>query len=380
MPRLTVLVAVVALVAALSSRAPADGLTASHLDPARMFDPGAESLLARLFTAPKEFTPDASPVSVALFYEPSPAAATMAMVQAPVQTGTATISAVNLHVYKTPLQLEAPPLAQAPVTAVAPAAHVAPHLTVEQPRVQIAAVAPPEVRFGAYAPYVPAMQHIQENVQVPVRIGPVHFSGSVSGDEAQTVHADAVRAMQICGTTDEAAACPYLHDERAQNIAAGTNFNLRAGNTQVRLELSGSVGQVSNGDAALYQYSPLDADTQLDAARAGSPEDTSLLYYPGLTEVVRHGMNARVAVPLSHALTVGLQYDTAHYQGNYNTVLLAPGLDARKDTYLGNVTYQIPNSSSLITLSARQFRYQDTFAPNFNLTETRADLSLTVKF
>ena len=55
-------------------------------------------------------------------------------------------------------------------------------------------------------------------------------------------------------------------------------------------------------------------------------------------------------------------------------------MDARKDTYLGNVTYQLPYSSSAITLSARQYRYQDSLTQDFNLNQTRADLNFTVKF
>lgn len=370
MSRFARVAAIVALVAALSSRVQAAAPDEARLDPARMFNPVSESLLAQLFSPPKDF----SPVSIALFNAPSPAAAPIIIAAPAVAAGSGTVAAVRLRVYTAPPQLPSAPLEQPSVTPVAPVQRP----LLAQPDTPIA-LSTPSVRFGTYSPYVPVLQGVHGNVQVPVRIGGVHFSGVVSGDQARTIHADAVRAMQLCGTTDEAAACPYLHDERTQDIAAGTAFNVRAGNTQVNLQLSGSVGRVSNIDAAMYQYTPLDADQQLDAARAGSPEDTSLLYYPGLTEVVRHGLNARVAVPVSRALTVGLQYDTSHYQGNYGA-LLAPGLDARKDTYLGNVTYQLPNSSSLLTLSARQFRYQDTFAPNFNLTETRADLSFTVKF
>lgn len=369
MSRFARVAAILALVGALCCRTQAAGWPAGgsvNLNLARMFDPAAESLLAALFSPPR----DLSPVSVALFGTPPSIA--IAPPAPPPVTGNATAAAVTLHAYVPPAQLTRSPLVEPSAVPAVPEAH--PQLA--QPRVDLAAVAP-DVHFGAYTAYAPAVQSLREDVSVPVRIGAVRFSGLVSGTQQQNSRSDAVRAMQLCGTTDEAAACPYLHDERAQNFVAGTNFNLRAGNTQVNLQLSGSVGHVANDDAAMYQYVPLDPDPQLDAIRAGSPEDTSLLYYPGLTDMVRHGVNARVAVPISRALTVGLQYDTAHYQGNYGT-LFAPGLDARKDTYLGNVTYQLPNSS-LITLSARQYRYQDSLTP-FNLTETRADLSFTVKF
>lgn len=343
----------------------------AHLDPARMFNPNSESLLSALFAAPLPL----SPINVVLFGAPNPeATAVPAPERNTVPGGSAVLTAVTLHAYAPPAVLPAVPMAQ-PSVAPVPVVH---------PRLAPTALAahaaqPASVRFGSYTPYVPAVQNLNENVQVPVRVGGVHFSGVVSGAQAQTTHVDAVRAMQLCGTTDEAAACPYLHDERVQSLEAGTAFNVRAGNTQLNLQVSGTLGQVSTHDGALFQYTPLDPDTQLDPAAVGSPADSSLLYYPGLTDVVRHGVNARIAVPVSPALTVGLQYDRSHYQGNYGD-LLTPGFDARKDTYLGNVTYQLPNSSSLLTLSARQYRYQDGAASNFNLTQTRADLSFTVKF
>jgi hypothetical protein len=360
--------ALVALVAALSSRAFAGALPAVHLDPARMFDPMAESLLADLF-AP---THGALPVDAALFGDVNRTIAALP-VPLPVPSGAAIVASVNLHAYTPPAALPAPPAQASSVATAMPAAPARAQLRAPA-HVTITA---PAVHFGSYSPYVPSAQRISENVQVPVRVGPVHFAGIVSSAQAQTERADAVRAMQLCGTTDEASACPYLHDEQTQNLTAGTNFNVRAGNKQVTFQLSGSVGRVTNRDAGMYQYAPLDPDTQLDAP--AGPQDSPMLYYPGLSDVVRHGLNAGVAVPISPALTVGLQYNRAHYQGDY-TALLAPGMDARKDTYLGNVTYQLPNSSSLITLSARQYRYQDTLAPNFNLTQTRADLSFTVKF
>jgi hypothetical protein len=221
-----------------------------------------------------------------------------------------------------------------------------------QPLASSHAIEPP--RFGSYAPYAPTFKAVAGNATVPVRVGPVHFEG-------------AFHAMQVCGTADEAAACSSLRDTNSQNFTAGTNFNVRTGGSSVNVQLSSSIEHLTNQSAGIFPYVPLDPDAQ-----AG-------LSYFGLTDVVKHGVNAQVDVPVAPRVTIGLQYDRAHYQGDYNTTLL-PGFDARKDTYLGNVTYQLPNTSSAITLSARQYRFQDAFAPNFNLTQTRADLNFTVKF
>jgi hypothetical protein len=213
-------------------------------------------------------------------------------------------------------------------------------------------VEPP--RFGNYEPYAPTFKAVGGNATVPVRVGGVRFEG-------------AFHAMQVCGTADEASACSSLRDTNSQNFTAGTNFNVRTGGSSVKVQLSSSIEHLTNEAAGIFPYVPLDPDAQ-----------AGLSYY-GLTDVVKHGVNAQVDVPVAPRVTIGLQYDRSHYQGDYNTTLL-PGFDARRDTYLGNVTYQLPNTTSAITLSARQYRYQDAFAPNFNLTQTRADLNFTVKF
>lgn len=374
MRRYTQLAACIALLAALSCRAfaalPAAPLV--RLDPARMFNPASESLLSGLFIPPATL----SPVARVLFGDPAPSQVAMvAAAASSAPSPSSVVGAVRLRPY-------APQALRLPQLDVERAA-AAPALVVTRPRLNTVALQPPSVHFGSYALYTPAQQSLRERVDVPVRVGPVHFTGTVSGDTSQTVHVDAVREMQLCGTTDEAAACPYLHDERVAHLSAATDFDVRAGATHLDLRLGGSISRLVNRDAGMYEYAPLDPDLQFDAPAAGSPSaqtpfDSSLLYYPGLTDLVRHGVNASVAVPISPALTVGLQYDRTHYAGNY-AAILTPGFDARKDTYLGNVTYTLPNSSSL-TLSARQYRFQDSSAPNFSLTQTRADLQFTVKF
>lgn len=243
----------------------------------------------------------------------------------------------------------------------------------------IAPPAFPRVHFGTYTEYTPAVQSLAANVSVPMRVGALHFNGTMSGSGNQSQQSDAFRAMQNCGTTDENAACPYLRDTGAQSLVVGTNFNVRAGNDNVNLALSSSVSHVSTGDAAIFPYVPVDPDAQISSDFNSAGPDASALQYAGLSDVVKHGVGAALAVPVTSRITLGLQYDRSHYQGDYYGNSLLPGLDAYKDTYLGNVTYQVPNTNSMVTLSARQYRYQDSLS-NFNLTQTRADLDFTVKF
>ncbi len=236
------------------------------------------------------------------------------------------------------------------------------------------------VWFGSYSSFTPAAQSLGAEVNVPMRVGKVHFNEVMAGSQQQSLQSDAFRAMQVCGTTDQNAACPYLHDTSAQSFVAATDFNVRAWNSNVNLQLSSTVSHLSLGDSAIFQYVPADPDAQLnDNAFGPAAPGSSIVQYPGLADVTKTGVDARLAVPVNSRITLGLQYDRAHYQGDYlNTVL--PDVDAYKNTYLGNLSYQIPNTNSIVTLSARQYRYQDTFDPNFNLTQTRADLNFTVKF
>jgi hypothetical protein len=75
---------------------------------------------------------------------------------------------------------------------------------------------------------------------------------------------------------------------------------------------------------------------------------------------------------------LNLQYNAQFYSGSYST--LQQNIDERKDSYLGNLTYQIPRSSSAIVFSAKQYHYRDAFVPAYNVTQNRADLNFTVKF
>jgi hypothetical protein len=376
------------LVAALSWCAPASAFVSppqARLEIARVFNPQSESLLGALTAPPREMSLLADALfNIAL---PNEIAVRDVARLLPAHLPSFTVARVNVAGIAPIRTFTAPPVmtpysvpevSPVPIQARTPS----PIAFGATPPVAkpVAALAAAPVRFGSYAPYAPSVQALSANVNIPVRVGGVRFSGLVSGSQGQTSHTDAIRAVQLCGTTDEASACPYLHESSARSVVAGTNFNVRTGDRNVNLQLSGSVEHLSNGDAAIFPYVPLDPEESFDAAHlSAAGPDSAMLRYPGLTALMKHAVDARVAVPITQRITLGLQYDTSHYQGDYADTV-AQGLDARKDTYLGNVTYQLPNTTSAITLSARLYRYQDGLAQNFNLTQTRADLNFTVKF
>ena len=371
------------LVAALSLSVPAGAraATGATLDPSRIFNRNAES-----FVSLSPVSRSASTFGAALFHVavtdslalPAPAAS---MENAPVarvhlslpSANTQPAQGVSAQAFATsaPLYADDAPLA-APLTDQRDA--------VSLPAIARSLAQTPSVRFGTYQPYVPTLQSVTAELTVPVRIGGLHFSGQLTGAGMQSLHPDAFHILQVCGTTDQAAPCPYVSDARAQSLAAATNFTLRTGNERLGIQLSAGVERIGFQQDAAFPYVPANPDPVFGNTQPGSFDPQApILYYPGLTRLVKASVGAKLAVPVTPRVTVGLQYEQQHYQGQYGQ-LLFPGLDARKDTYLGNVTYQLPSGSSAITLSARQYHYKDSFAPDYNLQQTRADLNFTVKF
>ncbi len=352
----------------------------ANLDPARVFDLNAESVFS---LAPAEHHTTA--FSAALFHV---AVTDSLALPAPAPARGSAVAHVNLTLTGNRAQAPQTISAQAFATAAPIYADDAPLIapSIEQPdAISLPTIAQslaqsPSVRFGIYQPYVPSLQAVGAELAVPVRIGAVHFTGQLQSAGMQTLHPDAFHILQICGTTDQAAPCPYVSDSRAQSLVGTTNFTVRAGNDRLALQLSGGLERIGFQQSAAFPYVPVDPDPVFGGQRTGSFDPQApMLYYPGLTSVVKQTLGAKLAVPVTPRVTVGLQYEQQHYQGDYGA-LLFPGLDAHKDTYLGNVTYQLPYSSSAITLSARQYRYQDSFSPDYNLRQTRADLNFTVKF
>jgi hypothetical protein len=158
-----------------------------------------------------------------------------------------------------------------------------------------------------------------------------------------------------------------------------TIFDLRNGGAAVKINLGGDYEHLVSGGGASFPYiqAPVTAGfatTSIDDVPGSNP---AALASNG-ADVTTRGLNAGLALPLTRNLTMGLQYGTQRLTGSYGTSF-TPNVDANKYSYLGNITFALPSSSSAITLSARQYRYQDNLTP-FSYTQTRADLNFTVKF
>lgn len=186
-------------------------------------------------------------------------------------------------------------------------------------------------------------------VPADLRVGPVRVEGQMQGTSAQTPQLS-------------------LHDD---SYNAGADINVRAGRRNLDVGLSSSYEQLTRNDNA---FAPANPSASLSMPGA----DTSLVI-PNSANLSRLSLGAGVAVPLINRLTLNLNYDTARLLGSYGLPGLT-NLDAIDNSYGGGLTFALPHSSSTLSLSAYQYRYQDNILPANSLSQTRENLNFTVKF
>lgn len=186
-------------------------------------------------------------------------------------------------------------------------------------------------------------------VPAELRVGPVRVEGQVQGNSAQ--------APQLS-----------LRDD---NYNAGADIAVRAGRRRLDVGLSSSYEQLTRNDNTFAPSAP-------SASLSMPGADTSFVV-PNYGSLSRLSIGAGVAVPLINGLTLNLNYDTAHLLGSYGLPGLT-NLDAIDNAYGGGLTFALPHSSSTLSLSAYQYRYQDNILPANSLTQTRENVNFTVKF
>ncbi len=190
------------------------------------------------------------------------------------------------------------------------------------------------------------------SVPVPVRLGKLRVQTRFEGAQVQS---------------------PQLSlDESASGI--GANFDVRAGNRNVNIDLSSRFEHLTRNADATFASSNFDGTSTLQL-----PNDRAPILIPAYADVSKRTLSTGIAVPVTRSLTLGMQYDSEHLQGGYGTPGLS-NLDANNNTYGAKLTFALPHSASAISLSAKQYRYQDNLIPTNAFTQTRADLNFTVKF
>jgi hypothetical protein len=206
--------------------------------------------------------------------------------------------------------------------------------------------APPEE--SAAAAMLPGASTAGVSSPATLRLGPVRVEGQFQGSSAQ---------VQQQSLIDSA-------------YGAGANFAVRAGARNVDVGVSSSYEQLNRSDATAG--SALTAQWQL-------PGGDAPLVIPNSASMSRLSLGAGVAVPLVNGLTLNLNYDTARLLGSYGLPGLT-NLDAVDNAYGGGLTFAIPHSSSTLSLSAYQYRYQDNILNANSFAQTRENVNFTVKF
>jgi hypothetical protein len=189
------------------------------------------------------------------------------------------------------------------------------------------------------------------SVKVPLRVGHVQFAP----------HAEA-----------QAASAPQttLGDT---TLGAGTTFDIRAGKRSLGLDLTSQLEHVTLNAP---EFSATGSSSQLATGLTG---DNLPVFVPAYADVSAKTLSTGVSVPVTRALTASVQYDTQHLLGTYSSSG-SLGLDANNTIYGAQLTFQLPKSTSAISLGMRQYRYQDNIVPSNALTTTNTNVNFTIKF
>lgn len=164
---------------------------------------------------------------------------------------------------------------------------------------------------------------------------------------------------------------PQLKLNDTSSSGTGSNFNVRAGKHNLNVNLSGAYDQVTGGGND-FSVSTLNAGSLQvpGSVPLAGPNDAGLKV-PSL--------GAGVAVPVIHGLTLNLNYAAERlYNGSGLPGLM--NLDAVNNTYGGRLTFNLPDTSSFLSISAYQDRFNDSLLPINGSTQTREDINFTVKF
>jgi hypothetical protein len=162
-----------------------------------------------------------------------------------------------------------------------------------------------------------------------------------------------------------------LHDN---TYGAGANFDVRAGKRDLTLNLSTQYERVSRNDFNAFTTSPLSSTSSWQLPNADAP-----LMVPSYADLNRFSVGAGLAVPVVRGVTLNLNYDTQRLYGGFGLPGLV-NLDTINNSYGGRLTFNSPDASKSLSISAYQERFSDSVLPINGYTQTREDVNFTVKF
>jgi hypothetical protein len=210
----------------------------------------------------------------------------------------------------------------------------------------------------AFAPPVTSsVDGLQEQTQTAsaltpnLHVGPVRFEGAANADRAAT-------------QTSQSSLSDRSYD-------AGANFDVHAAKRTLTFDLTSEYEQVAPGESSGVSAAPLNSSS---LQIPGAP-----LFISDYANLNRLSLGAGLSVPVVHGLTLNLNYDAQRLYGGYGLPGLM-NLDSVNNSYGGKLTFNIPKTSSFLSISAYQDRFGDTVFPLNESTQTREDVNFTVKF
>ncbi|HVR47745.1 MAG TPA: hypothetical protein VMT95_14030 [Candidatus Binatia bacterium] len=205
---------------------------------------------------------------------------------------------------------------------------------------------------GTVAFYSSSAAAVQPAAFAPqARVGPVLFQGHAGGSSTET---------------------PSL-SLRDNSSAAGANFLLRAGKRDINFNLTTQYEHLFRNDSNSFSAA-LNPTSPWQLPNADAP-----LAIPNFSNLNRVSVGAGVDVPVFRGLTLNLNYGIQHLYGGYGLPGLM-NLDAINNSYGGKLTFDIPDASKTLSISAYQEHFSDSVLPINGSTQTHEDVNFTVKF
>jgi hypothetical protein len=240
-----------------------------------------------------------------------------------------------------------------------------------QPVAPVTPVSPQSVAFS-FAPVTPGASS-----GLPQRLA-LAFGGSTAvpagaaGSSAFVPTAVHLGPLQFTTRLESASLAAPALSLNDNAYGAGANFNVRAGARNVNVDLSSNYERLTRNDVT-------GSSSAVGTSSWLLPSASTPLLVPNYADMSKVSVGAALAVPVVNGLTLNLNYAADRMFGGYGSPGLA-NLDATDNSYGGQLTFQIPHSSSTLSISARQLRYQDNLIPANTSTQTREDVNFTVKF
>ncbi len=237
-----------------------------------------------------------------------------------------------------------------------------------QPRENVVRLAPPAPVTAAYEP-VPPLPNISPGP------GTVAFDSSPAAAVQPAAFAPAARlgAVQFQGHAEGSSTeTPglSLHDNSS---TADANFLVRAGKRDLNFNVSTQYEHLLRNDSNSFAAAP-NPTSAWQLPNADAP-----LAIPSYSDLNRVSVGAGVDVPVFRGLTLNLNYGIEHLYGGFGLPGLM-NLDAINNSYGGKLTFDIPDASKTLSISAYQEHFSDSVLPINGSTQTHEDVNFTVKF